>query len=827
MKAFFTINLVCSFLLVFAQNITRGPYLQTPTSSDIIVIWRTSSPTNSTVWYGADPNALNNQINQSASVNQHVVQIPNLQAYTKYYYAVGYGNTMLSTPDSNHYFITSPLPYTEQNIRIWATGDFGKGNQGQIETKQSFENYTRAQGIDPDIWIWLGDNAYQDGKDSEYQSNVFGLAGYSDIFSWLPFWPSPGNHDYNTIWSNNGILGIPYTLSSISDHDGPYYDIVDVPEQAEAGGYPSTHEVFYSFDYGNTHLLSLNSEVYHITNNNVLNQMKTFIHQDLQQNDKDWVIAYWHQPPYSKGSHDSDDFYEDVMKDMREEIVPILESYDVDLIICGHSHVYERSYLIHGHYDYSNTFNPSMIIDNSDGNKANGNAYIKNSFSSAPQGTVYAVVGNAGSSEGNIGSPHPVMSSVYSGDGNYGSLILDVYKNEIRGRHLASTGQIVDDFSIIKQNMELVEMNDHIICQGDSIPLFGQHLKGSDSIEYRWMPGNLLGDTVMVSPSTTSTYVLKITDLLSGQILYDTTLVQVVNLPASVSITENNGVLSTVSGYNYQWYLNGTSINGAQSASYTPTAQGFYSVVVSGSSSCSVTSSIFSNYDLNLTIASDQTSLCAGDSVILFLSATGGSDSVSLSWLNFPNEALNFYYPMSASEEIIAQAIDYISGEIEMDTLFIEVYPNPDTPTISQFGNLLTTDMLPAYSYQWFFNGNAIPGASSSEYLATQSGNYQVMLTNANSCSSLSLEFNLVISSILNFNSEVENFIYPNPNKGEFTISIDEEILGLEVFNSLGEEISYTYNTNKTCRIEEAQSGIYYIRVETKEGAIVNKIVIE
>ena len=35
---------------------------------------------------------------------------------------------------------------------------------------------------------------------------------------------------------------------------------------------------------------------------------------------------------------------------MREKVVPILEQYGVDLVLCGHSHVYERSYLINKHY---------------------------------------------------------------------------------------------------------------------------------------------------------------------------------------------------------------------------------------------------------------------------------------------------------------------------------------------------------------------------------------------------------------------------------------------------------------------------------------------
>lgn len=60
-----------------------------------------------------------------------------------------------------------------------------------------------------------------------------------------------------------------------------------------------------------------------------------------------------------------------------------------------------------------------------------------------------------------------------------------------------------------------------------------------------------------------------------------------------VTITENNGVLSTVSGDSYQWYLNGFAITGATNQSLTITGNGFYSVSVSYSSGCVGTSPDF------------------------------------------------------------------------------------------------------------------------------------------------------------------------------------------------------------------------------------------
>ena len=75
---------------------------------------------------------------------------------------------------------------------------------------------------------------------------------------------------------------------------------------------------------------------------------------------KDWTIVFWHHPPYTKGSHNSDSEIE--LIDMRLNFVPILEAYGVDLVLCGHSHSYERSKFIDGHYGNSRTFSDGTMV---------------------------------------------------------------------------------------------------------------------------------------------------------------------------------------------------------------------------------------------------------------------------------------------------------------------------------------------------------------------------------------------------------------------------------------------------------------------------------
>ena len=66
----------------------------------------------------------------------------------------------------------------------------------------------------------LGDNAYVDGTDEEYQAAVFDM--YPELLRQTFLWSTFGNHD---------------GLSADSDTEtGPYYDIFTLPRQGEAGG---------------------------------------------------------------------------------------------------------------------------------------------------------------------------------------------------------------------------------------------------------------------------------------------------------------------------------------------------------------------------------------------------------------------------------------------------------------------------------------------------------------------------------------------------------------------------------------------------------------
>ena len=172
------------------------------------------------------------------------------------------------------------------------------------------------------------------GSADQYQAAVFDT--YPSILRQSVVWPTRGNHDMG---------------------GSTYAGMFTFPEDAEAGGVASGTPLYYSFDRANIHFICLDS---YSSDRSVGGAMWTWAEADLASTLQEWIIAFWHHPPYTKGTHDSD--IEPRHIEMRQNALPILEDFGIDLVLGGHSHSYERSFLLDGHYGPSDTLEPSMIL---------------------------------------------------------------------------------------------------------------------------------------------------------------------------------------------------------------------------------------------------------------------------------------------------------------------------------------------------------------------------------------------------------------------------------------------------------------------------------
>jgi hypothetical protein len=167
-----------------------------------------------------------------------------------------------------------------------------------------------------DIFVHLGDIAYGSGTYTELESHFFTV--YRDILDDVPFWPSIGNHEY------------------VTNEGDPYINVYVLPRQALD---PVHHERYYSFDYGNAHFVSLDSnpEMFDaIGSGSGTDDELDWLAADLAASTADWKIVFFHHPAYSSGEHGNE-------ADVDAQFVPIFQEHGVDLVLNGHDHDYERT----------------------------------------------------------------------------------------------------------------------------------------------------------------------------------------------------------------------------------------------------------------------------------------------------------------------------------------------------------------------------------------------------------------------------------------------------------------------------------------------------
>ncbi len=409
--------------------ITRGPYLQRANDTSLIVRWRTNIPTQSMLDYGLSTSSLTNAVSDTTPKTEHVLTINSLSAATLYFYQIRNTSDTLLFPATNVYFKTYPSPGSNIHLTAWILGDCGTGNNNARNVRNAHYAYIDSQHTD--MILFLGDNAYTDGIDMEYQTALFQNM-YEQKLKNTIAWSCFGNHDGHSANSNT--------------QTGPYYDIFSFPVNAECGGEASGTEAYYSFDYSKVHFIILDS---YESDRSVTGPMHQWCEDDLENTTATWIIVMWHHPAYSKGSHDSDtDTY---MKQMRENFLPLLESFGVDLVLSGHSHSYERSFLLNGHYGLSTTFNTQThtvgVTGSGSGQFPDDEAYYKAPIGpQSGEGAVYITTGSSGqTSSGPLG--HPAM---YYDAISLGSCVLNINEDTLSVIFLRQTGAIDDRFTLIK-----------------------------------------------------------------------------------------------------------------------------------------------------------------------------------------------------------------------------------------------------------------------------------------------------------------------------------------------------------------------------------------
>jgi len=271
------------------------------------------------------------------------VEIAGLKADTKYSYRVGDGKSWSRTET----FTTAPKEEQnkEKGFSFIYMGDIQYELMNRDYKKwDKFADNAYSQNTDAAFALFGGDLVVNNARTEEYESVMkYGRPMFSNMSIMI----TPGNHETS--------IG-PYT----------YKKIFSFPEndpsregETDPGQIKSTDlaEEVYSFDYGDCHIVSLNSNIFLEERKNDMGEeewqkmtgdVEDWLTGDLSESHKEWKIAFMHHPAWPVSEDENDYSDTKVYKMIRERWVPIFEKYGIDLVLCGHQHIYMRTEDING-----------------------------------------------------------------------------------------------------------------------------------------------------------------------------------------------------------------------------------------------------------------------------------------------------------------------------------------------------------------------------------------------------------------------------------------------------------------------------------------------
>jgi predicted phosphodiesterase len=282
----------------------REPYVQGVTASSAVICWVSKHPGSGVVEYGKSPE-LGCKETDPRVRRRHVVALAGLDPGSTYHYRVeGVGG--LSPTGC---FRIAPVG-DDSRFSFAVVGDSGSGGKGQLAVAALLER------LRPDLVLHTGDVVYPAGQERHYDRRFF--APYRNLIKTVPLFPVLGNHD---VRKGNGA-------AFLENFHPPL-------------GSPGSTKRYYSFDWGNTHFVALDSELYHGDRGSNPEEQRDFLERDLATTRKRWKVAFLHRSPYGSSRHGGDE-------KVREDLEPLFVKHGADLVFSGHDHVYERTVPITG-----------------------------------------------------------------------------------------------------------------------------------------------------------------------------------------------------------------------------------------------------------------------------------------------------------------------------------------------------------------------------------------------------------------------------------------------------------------------------------------------
>jgi acid phosphatase type 7 len=289
------------------------PYLQWATKDGMTVCWENSRPSTSVVHWASKVTFVGDKGNkQPVFANKqelpgmsrlHEVRIEGLEEDTAYYYRVetvdSLGRSLMSDVLS---FQTAPGPDVPFAFAIIS--------DTQGNPKVSGVVARHAWGLRPSFLLHPGDLVSTGGVKEQWLSHFF--SSMKPLLERVALFPVLGNHEQDARF---------------------YYDYMSLPDP----------EYYYTFSYGNAQFFMIDS------NRTVApgSEQFQFLERELKASRAEWKIVCYHHPAYSSDENDYGDTWHgpSTRGDLRtRKLVPLFDTYGVDVVWNGHIHSYERTW---------------------------------------------------------------------------------------------------------------------------------------------------------------------------------------------------------------------------------------------------------------------------------------------------------------------------------------------------------------------------------------------------------------------------------------------------------------------------------------------------
>ncbi|GGD22409.1 T9SS type B sorting domain-containing protein [Flavobacterium orientale] len=364
-----------------------------------------------------------------------------------------------------------------------------------------------------------------------------------------------------------------------------------------------------------------------------------------------------------------------------------------------------------------------------------------------------------------IGQTGPSIPVTQSGNYyvivDYGSCIMNSYSNIV-------AVNIISGFEL---TINTTDSSD-FICEGSSKTLVSSHQ--DTSFNYQWYRNNVAisgANAATYNATLEGTYKLIITvgscvfesntfflELIDLQVSLNTTAVEILIPGTTLQI---NGITNAINP-TFQWKKNGVNIPGATSINYTANDAGIYSLTVTETQGCSLTTTvsvevIFPNsFEVVIASAGDYQQCISTEILLNIVQFDAFTNNGVVSLLN-NNYGYSYQWfknnqPISGATATtltvnqttgngtyhLVTTIPGIATPVTSNSIIISL-GGSNPAVITQTGaycNSTTTVTFNSnytgtqYTYQWYRNGNPISGATSASYATNQEGNYYVIVTN-------------------------------------------------------------------------------------------------